>query len=128
MATVLRIALLVVAAAWLLYVGLSSGEPEYVAPTLETAVAHEPAPTELTRAVPANCVVRTFEVAGMCCAGCTGKLFEWLTAVPEVREAAVSFEAGRAQAVVPEDFDARVLEAALTREKYTARLDAPTSD
>ena len=117
-----RIVLLLGAGVALLVVALTNEDPTYVAPTRETSAPHRPAPPELSRPVPSGCVVRTVEVAGMCCDGCTGKLFELLTAIPEVRDAAVSFDAGRAQAVVPADFDAHVLEAVLTQEKYTARL------
>ena len=67
-------------------------------------------------------VVRTFEVSGMCCDGCPGKLYSALQAVPGVVKAAVSFEEGTASALVSTDVDSAQLEVALTFDKYSATL------
>jgi len=65
-------------------------------------------------------VVRDLAVEGMCCDGCSRKLYEALLAVPGVEGAAVDFEGARAQAAVPADFDVARLEAALAFDKYSA--------
>ncbi len=67
-------------------------------------------------------VVRELAVEGMCCTGCSRKLYEALLAVPGVTRAAVDFEGARAQAAVPADFDVALLETALRFDKYDARF------
>ena len=123
--TVLTIVVLGGAAAALGWVALRSPETDYVAPTVAEVQAHVPAPTSLVGEVPAGCVVRAFDVEGMCCTGCTGKLYAALRALPEVRQAAVSFEGGTAEVVVPEDADPAHVAAALNFDKYRATPRAP---
>ena len=79
-------------------------------------------PVRLSADVPEGCVVRSLEVEGICCDGCGAKLFAALTALEEVREAAVDPILGVAQAVVPAGLDTALLEQALTFSKYSARL------
>lgn len=120
--TVLTVVVLGGAAAALGWVALRSPEADYVAPTVAEVQAHVPAPTALVGEVPAGSVVRAFDVEGMCCNGCTGKLYATLRALPEVSQAAVSFEDGTAEVVVPESADPAPIAAALTFEKYRATL------
>ncbi len=58
----------------------------------------------------------------MCCTGCTGKLYERLKEKPGFVAAAVNFEAGLAQVVIPKDADPEAFVAALRFEKYDAKL------
>lgn len=118
----LSIALFGVAAVGLGVVAWRAPSRNYVAPTLEEVLAHDPAPDRLLGDVPAGSVVRTLEVEGMCCHGCTGKLYAKLKATPGVTQAAVSFERGTAQVVVPESADAGAFARVLTFDKYTAKL------
>jgi copper chaperone CopZ len=81
-----------------------------------------PAPKTLAADVPEGCVVRNLAVEGMCCTGCTGKLYARLKTMPGLVAAAVDFEGGLAQAIVPASSDPHALEAVLTFDKYTAKL------
>lgn len=118
---VLPLVLLGTAGAALAFVAWRAPAPTYIAPTSAEVLAHEPAPQELVGEVPAGCIVRTFEVQGMCCTGCTGKLYERLKAVPGVVNAAVNFEKGVAEVVVPQDADVAPLVTAMHFEKYVAK-------
>jgi copper chaperone CopZ len=120
--TVLTVIVLGGAAAALGWVALRTPASDYVAPTLAEVQAHVPAPTSLGGEVPAGSVVRSFDVEGMCCTGCTGKLYASLRALPEVSQAAVSFEDGTAEVVVPAEADPAPIAAALCFEKYRATL------
>jgi copper chaperone CopZ len=120
--TLLTVLLLGGAAGVLGWVALRSPQPDYAAPTLAEVQAHVPAPTSLVGEVPAGSVVRAFDVEGMCCSGCTGKLYASLRALPEVSQAAVSFEDGTAQVVVPAGLEVERIAAALSFEKYSATL------
>ena len=115
--------LLVGAALVLGWIAVRSPEPDYVVPQDEQ---FEPQviPIALTSAAADGDVVRTFDVSGMCCNGCTSKLFEALDRHPSVNAAAVSFRDGTAQASVPRDLDPQLLERELTFDKYTAALRA----
>ena len=110
------ILLLLAAGAVLGTIAWKAKEPTYSAP-----VAPENVPFELSGDVPAGCVVRGLDVEGMCCDGCTGKLYDALTALDPVREAAVDPVLERVAVVVPAELDTAVLEAALTFDKYSAR-------
>lgn len=79
-------------------------------------------PTQLIGTLSEGAVQRELAVEGMCCNGCTHKLYDALLALPAVEQAAVDFESGRALAVVPADFDASELERALAFDKYSAKL------
>lgn len=115
------ILLIATAGAVLGYVAWRAPAREYLAPTLAEVQAHAAAPTSLVADVPSGCVVRAFAVEGMCCQGCTGKIYKRLKETAGVVHAAVSFDAGTAQVVVQETTDIALLESALTFDKYSAR-------
>ena len=119
---ILVVLLFVVAGAALGFVAWKAPARDYVAPTAQEIEAHRPAPQELAGDVPADCVVRTFEVAGMCCTGCTGKLYAKIKDVPGVEQAAVNFEKGTAEIVVKKGADVAPLAEALCFGKYSAKL------
>jgi copper chaperone CopZ len=102
-------------------VAVRAPKPDYVAPTPQEIAAHVPAPTEITGEIPPGFLVRTFKVDGMCCTGCTGKIYKHLKEAPGVVEAAVSFDKGIAQVVVPKDADVNKLEDAMHFENYVAK-------
>lgn len=81
-----------------------------------------PGVDHLSGEIPEGHQVLRFEVEGMCCEGCPEKLGVWLAEVEGVVESAVSFEDGRAEAVVPVGFDPAPLISALNQDKYTARI------
>jgi len=117
--------ILIVAGVILTVVAMRTSAPDYLPPALEEPEAAAAAPDVLTDPVPAGYAVRTFEVEGMCCLGCTGKLHAALVALPDVSQAAVGFARKTASAVVPEDFDLASLEAALIAvdaDKYRVAL------
>jgi copper chaperone CopZ len=66
--------------------------------------------------------VRTIEMKGMCCLGCTGRIYDRIRETPGVVDAAVSFEKGMAQIVIPADADPEPLVAALRFDKFDAKL------
>ena len=111
-------ALLLVAIGALAWVLATRGERSFDAPVPEAPVL--PAPTVLVHGAGPGQVERDFDVEGMCCKNCTGKLFASVTAVPGVREAAVDFESGTARVVVDDTADAGQVLAALNFGKYTA--------
>lgn len=102
--------------AWIL--ATKSG-PTYVPPS-EPPVAYAPAPTVLVSEPGPGEALREFDVEGMCCSGCTGKLKAALDEFPGVREAAVSFEAGSASVIVDAEVAPSELAARLTFDKYSA--------
>jgi len=112
------LALLLVAAAGLAWVVATRGDPTFAAPVEEAPVV--PAPTVLVHGAGPGQVERDFDVEGMCCTNCTGKLHRSVTAVPGVREAAVDFESGMARVVVDEGVDPAAVLAALNFDKYSA--------
>lgn len=95
---------------------------DYVAPTAQEIEAHVAAPQALDGELPAGSVVRTIEVSGMCCTGCTGKLYARLEATPGFVKAAVSFERGVAELALPGGADPAPFVAALQFDKYDAKL------
>jgi len=119
-----RLLVLAILAAGILaaFIALRAPAPSYVAPEESGAAAFSPAPEKLRRAAAPGEAVRVFEVQGMCCEGCTGKLFASLTAVPGVRDAAVDLDAGTASVLAGEAVDVAALERALSFDKYTASL------
>ncbi len=116
----LGISIILLAGAVLGIVAWRAETPDYVPPRL--VEAPDRVPVRLSADVPEGCVVRSFEIEGICCDGCGGKLFVALTSLEEVREAAVDPILGLAQAVVPAGLDTARLEQALTFSKYSARL------
>ncbi len=119
---VLPVLIIVVAAGVLGWIAFQAPAREYEPVVIEDAVAATHVPRAVVGEVPAGHVVRTFEVTGMCCDGCPGKLYSALQAVPGVVKAAVSFDAGTASALVPTELDSAQLELALTFDKYSATL------
>ena len=113
--------LLVAAGAVLGWVAYRTPEPTYVVPQLDETDP-EQIPLALTQVAQAGDVVRTFDVEGMCCNGCTGKLYRALAEHPSVNAAAVSFEHGTAQVSVAKEFDSTALVSLLTFDKYSAAL------
>ncbi len=103
------------------YVALRAPKQEYVAPTLAEVEAHAPAPKTIAGALPAGCVVRAFAVEGMCCQGCTGKIYKRLVQTEGVVQAAVDFDSGTARVIVPETVDVAQLESVLHFDKYSAK-------
>lgn len=112
------LALLLVAAGAFAWVLATRGGRSFEAPVPEAPVL--PAPSVLVHGAGAGQVERDFDVEGMCCKGCTGKLYASLTAVPGVREAAVDFESASARVVVDETVDPALVLAALNFGKYAA--------
>ena len=119
---ILPLALLGGAGLVLGYVAWRAPARDYVAPTPAEIEAHAPAPQALEGAIPEGCVVRTIEVQGMCCTGCTGKLYARLERTAGFVKGAVSFERGVAEVVLPEDADPAPFVAALSFDKYDAKL------
>src|SRR5262245_314313 len=95
---------------------------DYVAPTAAEVQAHAPAPQDLRGDLPAGCVVRTIEVHGMCCTGCTGKLYARLKEAPGFVKGAVSYERGVAEVVARADVDPAPFVEACRFDKYSAEL------
>lgn len=113
--------LIAVAGAVLGYVAWRAPNRDYAAPSIADVEAHAPAPQTLVGDIPPGCVVRTFAVEGMCCQGCTGKIYKRLKETAGVVQAAVQFDKGQAEVVVPESTDLALLETALHFDKYTAK-------
>jgi copper chaperone CopZ len=78
-------------------------------------------PLALEGAAPEGFALRTLAVEGICCQGCSSKLFGALLAVDGVQAAAVDPLKADASAWVRPDVPVAALEAALTFDKYTAR-------
>lgn len=99
-------------------VAVLARERTYVVPEREKP---QSIPLALSGAVPAGFAVRTFDVEGICCQGCSSKLHGALLAVEGVRAAAVDPLAAVVTALVPLDMPDARLEAALTFDKYSAK-------
>lgn len=104
----------------LAYVAHRAGARDYVPPSL--ASEREVIPVQVSPEVPPGMIVHTFDVTGMCCEGCVAKLYRTLASVEGVREAAVDFQEGTAQVVVPTAADVTPLLSALAFDKYEAEL------
>jgi copper chaperone CopZ len=113
----LGLLLLLAAGGALGWLGLRADAPDYVAPRPAESV-----PVALTGEVPAGFAVRTFDVSGMCCTGCSAKLYAAVTRVEGVRAAAVDPAVGTAQVMVPANAPLAPLAAALTFDVYTAEV------
>ena len=103
--------LLVVAGGALGYVALRAPEPTYTAP--------RQVPRELPEDLPEGTVVRAFDVQGMCCEGCSEKLFAAALEVPGVSGAAVRFEREELRVVCDPATAPDVVARALSFGKYT---------
>lgn len=114
----LGLVLLLAAGGVLGTVAVLARERTYVVPEHE-----EPRsiPLALSGDVPSGYDVRTFDVEGICCQGCSSKLHGALLAVEGVREAAVDPLKHEVTALVRDDLADARLEAALTFDKYTAK-------
>jgi len=115
----LWISILVAAGLGAAYVAVKSDAPRYAAPVVEPTPV---VPTRLPRPAGPGEEVRVFEVTGMCCAGCTDKLYRALSAVEGVHAACVDFDTGTASALYESDRDPSTLVQALTFDKYTASV------
>ena len=110
--------LLTLAGLVLAWIALASDEPTF---HVEATVSlPDSVPYALSGEVPVGCVVRTLDVEGICCGGCTGKLYLALNGLEEVQEVAIDPVLKRAKAVVPTGLDVALLEEALTFDKYSA--------
>ena len=112
--------LVLVSGAVLGVIALRAPEPSYV--PLDRDLPPERVPVELSGEVDDGCVVRVFDVEGICCEGCGAKLYQALAGVDGVREIAVDTVLRTASAVVPEELEPALLEGVLTTDKYVARL------
>lgn len=101
------------------WIGFRAKEPTWSAPPEEVIPAS--VPVALSGEIPEGFAVRCFEIDGMCCKGCPGKVYARLANVEGVREVAVDPILERAEAVVPVDLDVATLEAALTFDQYSAK-------
>jgi len=120
--TRLALALVLLAGAVLGTIALRAKERSYVVPRAEEASPIPIAlPIELTSDVPPGLALRVFDVEGICCQGCSGKLHGALLAVEGVRAAAVDPTTKQVSALVQSEVDPGELERALTFDKYTAK-------
>ena len=111
--------LLLVAASATAWILATTSGPSYVAPS-EPPLAYAPAPTVLITDPGPGEALREFDVEGMCCTGCTGKLKAALDDFPGVRAAAVSFESSSASVIADAKIPPADLAARLCFDKYTA--------
>ena len=112
-------ALLLLVGALLAFIAWRTDDPTYQAPV--RAEVPEVVPVALSGDLPEGDVVRAFEVEGICCDGCSGKLYAALQPIEGVDEIAVDTILHRVEVVAREDLDVARLAAALTFDKYTAR-------
>jgi copper chaperone CopZ len=119
---VLPILLVLVAGGVLGWIASRAPDQDYEPVVIEEADLGTYVPRALIGEIPDGHVVRTLDVSGMCCGGCSGKLYAALQETPGVMKAAVSFEDGTASALVPDDLETGQLEVALTFDKYSATL------
>ena len=89
-------------------------------PDAETRIPRQ-IPATLSGEVPAGYVIRQFDVDGMCCDSCAGKLYRSLASIEGVDKIAIDPLAGRVSTLVPEKLDVDLLSDALNHDKYTAR-------
>ncbi len=104
-------------------VALRAPSRDYVPPTQADLEAHRPAPQALEGAVPEDCVVRRIEVKGMCCLGCTGRLYDHVRNAPGLVDAAVNYERGVAEIVIRKDADPAPIVDAFRFEKFEPVLE-----
>ena len=106
----------------LVVVALRAPSRDYVAPTEADLEAHRPAPQALYGEPPPDCVVRRIQVKGMCCLGCTGRIYDKVKETPGLVDAAVNFEKGEAQVVMKKDADPAQIVAAFRFDKFEPAL------
>jgi len=103
-------------------VALRAPRREYVPPSAREVEAHRTAPRVLRGRIPEGCVVRSIQVKGICCAGCTGRLYDRIAGKEGTVEAAVDPETGVARIVIPKAADPTAWVAALQFDEFTAEL------
>jgi copper chaperone CopZ len=91
------------------------------APTYEVPVHAADIPLTIQGEVPAGHVVRTFEVDGICCQSCAGKLQQVLAPIAGVERVAVDPLRKEVQALVRAEVESAALVQAMTFDKYVAR-------
>lgn len=104
----------------LAWIAIQSPTRDYKPLDLEEAPIEVPA--RLSGVVPAGSLVRAFDVEGMCCNGCAGKLATRLADVEGVGETAVDVKAGRVSVVAHEEVAIDDLLGLLNVDKYSASL------
>ena len=104
-------------------VALRAPARDYVPPSVAEIEAHRPAPQMLHGEVPPGCVVRTIEVKGMCCLGCTGRVYDHIQGTPGLVDAAINFQTGVAQIVIAKDTDPTAIVSALRIDKFEPKLE-----
>lgn len=112
----LGLALVLVAGAVLGTIAVRAKEPSYVVP-----VRPEDIPLRIEGELPADHVVRTFEVEAICCTGCGGKLQHALAGIEGVRALAVDPLRHEVQVLARSAVDPAELARALTFDKYVAK-------
>jgi len=115
----LWIGLLAAAALGAAYFAVQAKGPSYEPPVIEETPY---VPTRLPRAAGPGERIAVLHVEGMCCGGCTGKLYRALSAVHGVTAACVDFDTGTASAIVGENASGDELAHALTFDKYSASV------
>ena len=114
----LPLILLAGAGAALAVLAFRAPEPSYSPPDVDAAP--KVVPVRIVGEVPAGFRVAELAVTGMCCGGCTAKLYQRMTELDGVEAAAVDFDSSLASALVPEGFDVALLARALTFDEYIA--------
>jgi copper chaperone CopZ len=113
----LGLALLLVAGAALGTLAVRAKEPTYVVP-----VRPEDIPLRIEGELPPGHVVRAFEVEGICCTGCGGKLQHALAGIEGVRAIAVDPLRHEVQVLARAEVEPARLAGAMTFDKYVARV------
>jgi len=106
--------LLLAAAGTLGAIAVRAKEPSYVVPAGEV-------PLVLDEPLPEGCELRAFDVEGICCKSCAGKLSAALRAVDGVEAVAVDPIARQVSAYVRREVPQAELTGALTFDDYVAR-------
>lgn len=119
----LTLAPLALAGLVLAVIALRAPPRDYVPPSEAEVEAHRPAPQMLHSEVPPGCVVRTIEVKGMCCLGCTGRVYDRIQGTPGLVDAAVNFQEGVARIVILRDADPGPIVSALRFDKFEPKLE-----
>lgn len=109
---------LVLAGGLLTWVAVRSPQPDFEPLSAETSPTE--IPTRLSGTPAAGHVVRVFDVDGMCCNGCAGKLATRLDELGAVDETAVDVKAGVVSVIVEEGVPVGDLLALLNVDKYSA--------
>lgn len=100
----------------LAFIALRASAPTYAVPVRAADI-----PLSIQGEIPPGFVVRTFEVDGICCQSCAGKLERVLATLAGVERVAVDPLRKEVQALVRADVDGAALATALTFDKYVAR-------